>query len=111
MQSGGSGAASFNRLDNEIHMKHLVVAAHPAEQSFTMGLVRTYAAELEKLGHSQRTCDLYRTGFNPVLTAPELVPVSSDHPVSAEIAQAQDDIRGADVLTIIYPLCGYRCRR
>ena len=85
-------------------MKHLVVAVHPAEESFTMGLTHTYAAELEKLGHSQRTYDLYRMGFNPILAAAELVPVSSDHPVSADIALAQGAIREADVLTIIYPL-------
>lgn len=43
-------------------------------------------------------------GFNPVLTAHELVPVSTNHPVSTDVAQAQDDIRAADVLTLIYPL-------
>ncbi len=85
-------------------MKHLVVTAHPAEDSFTMRLTRTYAAELEKLGHSQRTHDLYRMGFNPVLPASELMPVSADNPISAEVKQAQDDIRDADALTVIYPL-------
>jgi hypothetical protein len=40
-----------------------------------MGLTRTHVAELEKLEHSQRTYDLYRMGFNPILAAPELVPV------------------------------------
>ena len=85
-------------------MKHLIVAAHPAADSFTMGLMRTYAAELEKLGHSQRTYDLYRMGFDPVLAAHELVPVSADHPASADVVQAQDDIRAANALTVIYPL-------
>ncbi|MBK5197943.1 MAG: NAD(P)H-dependent oxidoreductase [Methyloceanibacter sp.] len=85
-------------------MKHLIVAAHPAADSFTMGLTRTYAAELEKLGHSQRTYDLYRMGFDPVLAAHELVPVSADHPASADVVQAQDDICAADALTVIYPL-------
>ncbi|WOJ88722.1 NAD(P)H-dependent oxidoreductase [Methylocapsa polymorpha] len=85
-------------------MKHLVVVAHPAEDSFTMGLTRAYAAELEKLGHSQQTYDLYRMGFNPVLAARELAPASADHPPCSDVAQAQDDIRSADVLTVIYPL-------
>jgi NAD(P)H dehydrogenase (quinone) len=85
-------------------MKHLVVVAHPVEESFTMGLARTYATELEKLGHSQRTYDLYRMGFDPILVARELAPVGADHPVGADITQAQDDIRVADVLTILYPL-------
>jgi len=82
-------------------MKHLIVVAHPAENSFTMGLTRSYAAELEKLGHSQRTFDLYRQGFNPVLAAQEL---AADQLVSVDVKEAQDDIRAADVLTVIYPL-------
>jgi NAD(P)H dehydrogenase (quinone) len=85
-------------------MKHLLVVAHPVEGSFTMGLAHAYAAELESIGHSQRTYDLYRMGFNPVLSAQELAPVSADHPASADVAQAQRDILSADALTVIYPL-------
>ncbi|HVJ55960.1 MAG TPA: NAD(P)H-dependent oxidoreductase [Aliidongia sp.] len=85
-------------------MRHLIVVAHPVETSFTMGLTRAYAAELEVLGHSQRAYDLYRMGFNPVLGAHELEAVDVDHPADADVARAQNDIRAADVLTIIYPL-------
>lgn len=85
-------------------MKHLVVAAHPVESSFTMGLTRAYATELEKLGHSQRTYDLYRMGFNPVMSAQELASAGADYPVNSEISQAQDDIRAADALAVVYPL-------
>ncbi len=85
-------------------MQHLIVVAHPAEGSFTMGLARAYAAELETLGHRQRTYDLYRMGFNPALAAHELMPVSADHPVDADVAQAQDDIRAADAIAVLYPL-------
>jgi NAD(P)H dehydrogenase (quinone) len=84
-------------------MKHLVVVAHPAVGSFTMALAREYAAELEALGHSRRTLDLYRMGFDPVLTAEELSP-AADRPLSMDVAKAQDEIRAADVLTLIYPL-------
>ncbi len=85
-------------------MKHLIVVAHPAEDSFTMGLMHAYAAELESLGHNQHTYDLYRMGFNPVLAAHELAPVGADHPVSADVTLGQNDIRSADALTVIYPL-------
>jgi NAD(P)H dehydrogenase (quinone) len=85
-------------------MKHLIVVAHPAEASFTMGLTRSYAAELEKLGHVQRTYDLYRIGFDPILAAQKLLPVKTDHPARADVVKAQEDIRAADVLTVIYPL-------
>jgi NAD(P)H dehydrogenase (quinone) len=85
-------------------MKHLIVTAHPVEDSFTMGLTRAYSAELDELGHSQRTYDLYRMGFDPVLIGHELMPVSADHPVSADVARCQGDIQAADTLTVIYPL-------
>lgn len=85
-------------------MKHLIVVAHPVEDSFTMSLVRAYAAELQSLGHSQRTYDLYRRGFNPILPPQELAPSSADHPLCADIGSAQDDLREADCLTVVYPL-------
>ena len=85
-------------------MKHLVVVAHPCKESFTVALARAYVAELEVLGHSTKTYDLYRMGFNPVLAAHELEPVRGDNPVSDDVARAQEDIRAADVLTVIYPL-------
>lgn len=83
-------------------MNHLIVVAHPLSSSLTMSLTRLYAAELEKLGHAQRTYDLYRMGFNPVLSATELG--NTDHPTSFIIRKAQEEIRAADVLTAIYPL-------
>jgi NAD(P)H dehydrogenase (quinone) len=85
-------------------MKHLVVVAHPAEDSFTMALTRIYAAELERLGHTQHTVDLYRMGFNPILTDHELALSATAHRVEADVARAQDDIRAADVLCVVYPL-------
>jgi NAD(P)H dehydrogenase (quinone) len=88
----------------DLKMKHVVVVAHPAAESFTMALTRTYTAELEQLGHSQRTYDLYRMGFNPVLAAQELLPITTDRPASPDVVKAQDDIRAAAAVTLIYPL-------
>ncbi len=85
-------------------MKHLVVVAHPAEDSFTMGLVQAYTAELARLGHGHRTYDLYRMAFNPVMAAEELIPPSARRPASADVVQAQEDIRASGVLTVVYPL-------
>lgn len=87
-------------------MKHLIVVAHPSAGSFTMALARLYAAELERLGHIQHTSDLYRMGFNPILGAEEIA--SPGHPASralpVDVAQAQQNVREADVLTAFYPL-------
>ncbi len=93
-------------------MRHLIVVAHPSASSFTMALTRLYATELERLGHTQRTCDLYRMGFNPILGAAELASSadpgrtadSAGHWVPADVARAQQLVREADVLTVIYPL-------
>jgi NAD(P)H dehydrogenase (quinone) len=85
-------------------MKHLVVVAHPVPTSFTMGLARAYTAELENLGHDVQMRDLYRLGFDPVLAAHELAPAGADHQPGADVVAAQDDLRTADALTVVYPL-------
>lgn len=87
-------------------MKHLIVVAHPSASSFTMALSRLYATELERLGHSQHTSDLYRMGFNPILRAEELAATgySSTRAAPVDVAQAQQKVREADVLTVFYPL-------
>jgi NAD(P)H dehydrogenase (quinone) len=85
-------------------MKHIVVVAHPSAGSFTMALAGAYARELENLGHRQKTYDLYRMAFNPVMAARELLPVTAEHPAEPDVMSAQNDLRGADALTLIYPL-------
>jgi NAD(P)H dehydrogenase (quinone) len=85
-------------------MHHLIVVAHPLEDSITMKLARAYAFELQQLGHSQLTHDLYRMGFNPIMGAHELEPLSIGHTADADVAQAQQDVCSADALTVIYPL-------
>jgi NAD(P)H dehydrogenase (quinone) len=85
-------------------MKHLIIVAHPVPTSFTMGLARAYAAELEHLGNDVQMRDLYRMRFDPVLTAHELTPADADHPPDTDVVAAQDDVRAAAVLTMIYPL-------
>jgi NAD(P)H dehydrogenase (quinone) len=85
-------------------MRHLVIVAHPAEDSLTMRVARIYAAELERLKHTQCTYDLYRMGFNPVLGKEEVLPAVSGSSPSPDIISAQNDVSRSDVLTIIYPL-------
>lgn len=85
-------------------MKHLIVVAHPALNSFTLALTHVYASELERLGHVHSTQDLYRMGFDPILAAAELVPASAAAPASNDVIQAQAEIVAADVLTVLYPL-------
>ena len=85
-------------------MKHLIVVSHPSEGSLTMAVAHAYAAQLEELGHSQRMHDLYRLDFDPVLTTRELVLTAAENPPCSDVAWAQDEVRSADALCVIYPL-------
>lgn len=85
-------------------MRHLIVVAHPAETSFTLALAGAYAAELAALGETRQIHDLYRMGFDPVLRPGELEAPDAGHPPAADVARAQDDVRAAEVLTVVYPL-------
>lgn len=84
-------------------MNHLVILAHPRAESFNMQVMRTYVDELRQQGHDVTERDLYRIGFNPVLTTADLVAIERGTPPH-DIAQEQDFIRAADVLTFIAPL-------
>ncbi len=85
-------------------MKHLIVAAHPSEASFTMSVARAYADEIEKLGHEIQLCDLYRMEFNPVLDARELAGPGAGRAPHADLVREQSHVRAANVLAFIYPL-------
>jgi len=85
-------------------MNHLIVVAHPLVNSVTMKLARAHALELKQLGRNPRVHDLYRMGFNPVLTASELEPLRHGRKPLTEIARAQAAVASAAALTVIYPL-------
>jgi NAD(P)H dehydrogenase (quinone) len=85
-------------------MKHLIVVAHPLVDSVTMKLARAYALELKQLQHNPKVHDLYRMGFNPVLSASELEPLRHGREPSIRIARAQAAVASAAALTVIYPL-------
>ena len=84
--------------------KHLIVVAHPVEDSFTMSVERDYLGESIRVGHDVRVHDLYRMGFDPVLSAQELTEQSDVHVRMADVVIAQKDVLAADVVTVVYPL-------
>src|SRR5580698_7796622 len=84
-------------------MKHLVIVAHPRAESLTMSLARAYIAELAALGHQHTLYDLYCMGFDPVLTAAEMMQTQAGAG-PPEVRQAQQDLEVAEVITVIYPL-------
>jgi NAD(P)H dehydrogenase (quinone) len=48
-----------------------VTYCHPLPNSYTYALFRTIAAALEERGHRVTATDLYREGFDPVMTHEE----------------------------------------
>lgn len=86
-------------------MNHLIVAAHPRENSFTMKTVLgTYREALERRGHKIVLRDLYRLGFNPVADHLDLNALRDGAPVPEDIQVEQDHVRWADTVTFIYPV-------
>jgi NAD(P)H dehydrogenase (quinone) len=88
-------------MREDLAVKHLIVVAHPLENSVTMKLARSYTLELEGLGQDWVMHDLYRLGFDPVLGPNELEP-SAETP--GDIRAAQAAVAACNTLTVVYPL-------
>jgi putative NADPH-quinone reductase len=88
-------------------MRALVVYCHPNPESFTAAVLATVLERLEAAGAEIRVADLYRRGFQPVLTGPELE-VYLDSPANAApVAQDVADLRWCDTLIFVYPTWWY----
>ena len=51
--------------------KHAVIACHPEEASFTLSVAQRYAETVRARAQDVVVRDLYRMGFDPVLSATE----------------------------------------
>lgn len=78
---------------------HLIIFAHPNQNSFTRAMVDRVIAASEQAGANVILRDLYEMNFNPVLSAVEM-----KGELPSEILQEQQYIRDADFITLIYPL-------
>lgn len=84
-------------------MNHLIVYAHPFEDSFNHAILENAVAALESKGHSVMVRNLYAIGFNPVLSPKDFKELRSGH-TPEDIATEQAYIKKADAITFIYPL-------
>jgi NAD(P)H dehydrogenase (quinone) len=81
-------------------MKIVVVLGHPNSDSFNGAIARTAVQTLRAAGHEVAFHDLYRDGFDPILTMEEIA--------AAEVADPQvktycHDVANADGLVIVHP--------
>jgi putative NADPH-quinone reductase len=85
-------------------MRLLVMFAHPSLDSFGGALFRTAVAALERAGHELKIHDLYREGFDPVLSEEEWKVYLKDPSVNqAKQALFVEELRWAEGLVLIYP--------
>ncbi len=89
-------------------MRLLVVFCHPSRESFGAALLETACRTLRAAGHDVRVRDLYRDGFEPVLSEgewsdylPRTGAIIDKHPDHVE------ELRWAEGLLVIYPTWFY----
>jgi NAD(P)H dehydrogenase (quinone) len=89
-------------------MRLLVVFAHPSDASYGAAIFARAVAALEAGGHALRIRDLYRDGFDPVLSRTEWDRYLTD--TAANIATHAGDVADlawAEGLVVIYPTWFY----
>lgn len=89
-------------------MQCLVVWAHPDPASYNATLCETAVAALRQGGHQVTLLDLYRMGFDPVLSPAEktsYLPRTEDN--IAALSTHVDALKQAEALIVIYPTWMY----
>ena len=87
-------------------MNVLVVYCHPSENSFTNIIKNSFIKGLEDAGHTYVISDLYKEGFNPVMSESEYIREGFyrlDMNVSQDVIREQERINTSDVIVYIYP--------
>lgn len=85
-------------------MRLLVIFCHPSTESYGAALYETACGTLRAAGHEMRTHDLYREGFQPVLTTEEWDGyLTETDRIIAKNPDHVEDLRWAEGLVVIYP--------
>jgi len=84
-------------------MQYLIIYVHPNPASFNHAILETISEELNKKNKNYKVRDLYKIGFNPVLSARELSAIQKGD-VPKDIKKEQNYISKADTLIFISPI-------
>jgi NAD(P)H dehydrogenase (quinone) len=95
----------FQNLFAENEKQHvLIVLAHPNPESFNHAISKTIEERLLQKGHIVRVRDLYKIGFEPVLSLEEWKRYESQAgETPADVKAEQAEIQWANHLILIYP--------
>ena len=88
-------------------MRVLVVHAHPVASSFNASLFRLSVDHLSKAGHEVDVIDLYKDGFNPVMSEAERLNYHDLEVNRDPVADYVDRLLKAEALVLVYPVWNY----
>jgi len=89
-------------------MRLLVVFCHPSRKSYGAALYDRACRTLRAAGHDVRTTDLYREGFDPVLSTEEWEDyLENTDRIIAKHPGHVEDLQWAEGLVVIYPTWYY----
>lgn len=84
-------------------MKHLIIYAHPNQESLNATLMQTVINTLKAQNHDVIVSDLYSLDFDPVLSLEDMKGQRQGM-VSPDVQKEQDNISWAESITFIYPI-------
>ncbi|MFV0490638.1 MAG: NAD(P)H-dependent oxidoreductase [Pseudorhodobacter sp.] len=89
-------------------MKILIVFAHPCRESYGAALFDATCKTLTEAGHDLRLIDLYREGFNPVLSEKDWKDYLTDTPrLIGNVHPHAEALTWAEGLILIFPTWYY----
>ena len=87
-------------------MKVFIVYCHPSDDSFTKHMCDAFIRGITDAGHEYIVSDLYKMGFDPVMTEQEYLR-DANYKTTPEVADdvraEQEKINSADAIAFIYP--------
>ncbi len=84
-------------------MKHALIIAHPAPQSFTATMAKSYATALVEAGHEVLVRDLYRMEFDPRLGAEE-IPRPEGFAPREDVKAEREQLADVQAFALFYPV-------
>lgn len=87
-------------------MHVLAVISHPHPQSFSHAILERFCSGARSAGHSYEIADLYREGFDPVMSNRDLEQFGGV-PMPADVLAEQARVERSDALCLIFPIWWY----
>jgi NAD(P)H dehydrogenase (quinone) len=88
-------------------MRALVVYCHPKPDSFNAAVLGVVTEKLNAAGVEYRVSDLYKTGFDPVLSAREWDAYLDCEQNAVPVEDEVENIKWCDTLIFVYPTWWY----